>query len=494
MAPAVQALKRGHVLVLGLILAEILVVIWYFKYLPMVDLPQHLFTAKVLTHYTDPTTAYDQFFTKKFPWNPYASYFWFLMALEPVIGVLNATRLYLSLGLVLTIVAFAMWLREVLPDRQALTVPATMLLLGLFFYVGLINYLFSIPFMFFSFALSYRLARKPEGKTEIALAFALLATYFSHVVTFAITLAVIGIQQLVVFRGRGLVQLIRASAPSTALMAFYTLFALDRDVVALSWSYEPLIKRFEYLLMPFNVFADVVTSRWIFQSGTIAFWSVFVIVAIAGGRAKGRAKIFPALLIAVLLVLSTLAFPTMIAESSGAPRLSYPAAFALLALLPVGWDARPVLRAIVVLLCVVHPLVFAYGVASFQNEMADLEKAIDAIPPHQAVQPVITDLHSAQFRTYPYLHIAAWYNYYKGGTNPYLFTHVPHFPIRERRRAFKNPPGEWAMTSFKYETHQEGTDYFLVRSDRPDVIDDLTMHVPLLVTSGEWKVFGPNPK
>src|SRR5262245_47862003 len=113
MEPSIEPLKRRNILVLALILAEILSVIWYFKYLPMVDLPQHLFTAQVLTHYNDPSTAYDQFFTKKLPWNPYASYFWFLIALEPLMGVLNATRLYLSLALVLMVVAFGMWLREV---------------------------------------------------------------------------------------------------------------------------------------------------------------------------------------------------------------------------------------------------------------------------------------------------------------------------------------------------------------------------------------------
>jgi hypothetical protein len=126
--------------------------------------------------------------------------------------------------------------------------------------------------------------------------------------------------------------------------------------------------------------------------------------------------------------------------------------------------------------------------------MADFEKVINAIPEHEAVQPVITNLHSARVRTYPYLHIAVWYNFYKGGTNPYLFTHVPHFPIRERSRVFKNVPGEWAMTTFKYDDNQTGTDYFIVRTDRPDVLEDLSKHVPLLASAGEWKAFGPNRK
>src|SRR5687767_4740688 len=130
-------MNSRHTLVPAVILAEILFIIWFFQYLPMVDLPQHILTANVLTHYSDAATAYDQFFTKKFPWNPYCSYFWFAMALDPIMGVPNATRLYLSLAMILTVVAYGAWLRETLPGRAAQLIPATLLLLGIFFYIGL---------------------------------------------------------------------------------------------------------------------------------------------------------------------------------------------------------------------------------------------------------------------------------------------------------------------------------------------------------------------
>src|SRR5262249_50502388 len=154
------------------------------------------------------------------------------------------------------------------------------------------------------------------------------------------------------------------------------LFALDRDVVGFSWLYEPFVKRLEYFLMPLNVFVDTVSNTWTFQSATVLFWAVFLVIVVVGGWGKDRATLFPAALVAALLVFSTLVFPSMIAESSGAPRLAYPAAFALLALLPAGWDGRPALRAIVMLLCMLHPIGFAFGVARFQNEMADFEKVI----------------------------------------------------------------------------------------------------------------------
>jgi hypothetical protein len=499
-----EPLKRRHAVALGLILAEILFIVWYFQYLPMVDLPQHMLTAKVLTHYDDASTAYSEFFTRKFPWNPYSSYFWFVMALEPAIGLPNATRLYLSFALLLTVVAFGFWMRQVLPGRDALMIPATLLLLGLFFFIGLINYLFSVPFMFLSFALSSKLARlkrtdihrllAPPHSTEVWLSLALLVTYFSHIVTFVITLFVVAAQQLITYRGRGLTPLCRAAAPSLALLAIYMTAGLSSDVSGMSWSYEPFLKRLEYLLMPFTIFFDVLQPVWVYQPQAVLSWLGFAALAIIGGKGKTPAKRGAAALVAALLVASTLFFPSLIAASSGALRLSYPASLALLSLMPTGWDERRVLRWVAVAVFALNPLLLGYNVAEFQKEMAGLEKVIEAIPERQVIQPVITELHSARFHTYPFLHVAAWYNYYKGGTNPYLFARVAHFPIKERRQVIRNAPGDWSAASFRYDQHQEGTDYFLVRTRRADIIEDLSRHVPLVVRSGDWMAFGPNPK
>jgi hypothetical protein len=49
------------------------------------------------------------------------------------------------------------------------------------------------------------------------------------------------------------------------------------------------------------------------------------------------------------------------------------------------------------------------------------------------------------------------------------------------------------MDDFEYERHQAGTQYFLVRTTREDIVQDIERHVPLASQSGKWKVFGPNP-
>jgi hypothetical protein len=222
--------------------------------------------------------------------------------------------------------------------------------------------------------------RRPARKIEFLLLLSLLVTYFSHVVTFMITLFVIGIQQLVVFRGKGTFRLVRVAAIPTALMIFYMLFGLTGDVVGFGLMWDPFWQRIAYLLMPLNVFTDTLDHSWVYQTQSVVSWIAFIAIAILGGSGKIRASLFSAALVAALLVLAMLSFPTMIALSSGSPRLAYPAAFALLALLPVGWDLRPVLRWIVAGICLMYPLLFGYRVAGFQKEMAGFEKVIEAIP------------------------------------------------------------------------------------------------------------------
>jgi hypothetical protein len=71
-------IKPRHIAAVCLILAEILALIWVFPYLPMVDLPEHMLAAQVLTHYHSAGYNYPAFFTMKIPWNPYSSYFLFV--------------------------------------------------------------------------------------------------------------------------------------------------------------------------------------------------------------------------------------------------------------------------------------------------------------------------------------------------------------------------------------------------------------------------------
>ena len=491
-----------HIAAVFLILAEILALIWVFPYLPMVDLPEHMLAAQVLTHYHSAGYNYPAFFTMKIPWNPYSSYFLFVFGTEPVLGIRNATRLYLSLAFVLTILAFWYWVRTVTPGRDALVIPSTLLLFGFFFHIGLINFLFSAPFLFFSLALAWRILAegKPGYMTGLLLAASLLMVYLSHIVTFGLTgLMIMGVA-VFVFKGKRLTRLIWPAIPASLLFAVYSLTEARQDVASATISYDPFMDRLATLLMPLNIFWDSIEHHWTHDRATLILWSLAIIIMVWGALLKKpggsrRPAPWPVWLMTGMFVCGTFLLPSYLSGGLGvALRSSYFAAFAALALLSVTWDQNRLLAVLMLLVCAAYPVVMASRMVKFTSEMKGLESVIFPLPSGKVIQPVMTDLHSAGFgRTYALLHAAAWYSFYKGGASPYLIaTWANHFPVRTRGPVLPHPTGEWEMGSFRYDVNAQGTDYFLVRTRDPRIIADLTHHVPLATKAGDWMVFGPN--
>jgi hypothetical protein len=81
----------------------------------------------------------------------------------------------------------------------------------------------------------------------------------------------------------------------------------------------------------------------------------------------------------------------------------------------------------------------------------------------------------------------------KGGVSPYLIAAwAKHFPVHTRKDFIPHPAGEWKMAAFQYDAHQDGTDYFLVRTRDEKILADLAGHLPIAASSGSWIVFGPN--
>ena len=488
-------LRRYHFVILTVISAEILFLLWFFPYLPMTDLPEHMMIAQIIVGYDD-ANSYGDFFTTRFIWNPYSTYFWFTALIGPVVGVITATKLFISLALILTLFGFVVWIRTVAPGKEPQVIPASLLLFGTFFYVGMINFLFSIPFLFLALALGWRVGEDSTvGRNTFWLGLILLVVYFSHIVTFTLTMLFLGSQWLVFHRRNSFGGLVVASVPALVFAVTYLLGQVSSEVAGFGVNYEPLGTRLESLLMPLGVFRDV-SGGWVYQSEVVLIW-LGVLAAVVAGAVRERKWGFRAeLLILVGLVLApTLVLPSSISDVGLviAMRGSYPAAFAALALVPVAWDRMLACRVVVVVLCMLAPVALGYRMSHFQREMVQMHAVIAEIPGGQVIQPVITEPHSPWFRSYPHLHASAWYTLLKGGTSPYLFVDQGHFPVRRKAPLEGARPGQWHMGQFDYNTHQSGTDYFLTKTRCSDILDDLASNVPLVIRSGDWAVYGPNP-
>ncbi len=487
-------------IILTILLLQALFLIWHFKYLPLADLPRHMLAAKIVAQYDNPETAYSKFFVKKAQWNPYASYYWFAASAEPVLGILNATRLYLSLAFVLTIIAFRIWIRAISSAGEAQAIPGILLLFGFYFYCGLLNFLFSAPFFFLSLTLAWKLMknRGPCLRLEIGLAACLLAAYFSHIVTFGLAVMMIFAYWLLFFRNRTIWALIRTVTPAlTAFLLYMSLRSKDEPPFTLSW--EPLSARLEKLLWPFNIFLDggkwIIQHEWVFVWVCVLFLMVFsYLTSKSGGSGNSGVRIVGAS--TALLVGAALLLPSYIAGGLGiALRAPYFAAFSFIGLLPSKWFEKAATRLFMVLLCLILPMALYSRLNTFQSEMLNLEQVVRAIPPAMLVQPVITEPQSTVFHTYPFLHASEWYSYYKGGYSPYLFpSQSNYFPVASRKEFLPGVPGEWQMDEFLYDRHHSNTNYFLVKTKRKEILEDLRRNVPVAAVAGEWQVYGPRQR
>jgi len=480
------------------LLALAILPIWIFTYLPMTDLPEYMLLAKILVSYNDPGFDYGQNFVMRIPWNPYSTYFWFAGVAGRLVGISIATKLYITASFVLTIVAFRKWIVAVAPQKEANVVLAIPLLFGAFFYIGVINFLFSIPFVFFAVASGWRICSQKASRLDVAsLTLSLLAIWFSHPISFALALMLLGLQALLLFRGQGAITLAMASIGPLIAVAVYALTSLSNDLRSFDWSYDPLRSRIAVLLMPFGVSQSVPGNALRLEPVVPIFWLFIVACLVAAPFFKQvtpRLSVsWPIALPAMLLTAGTLFLPSTISGGLAvAMRAALPAAYTLVAAAPVWWYQSKVLRYLTISACAAALLMISYRIGEFQPEMESFSQAVSVIPPHQRVQPVITDLNTRHLTGYPLLHVTAWYHQWKGGTGPYLFSGLPHMPVKDRSNPMPGVPGEWNMSKFRYEKNQKGPDYFVVRTWDEEVLKDLESNVPLAAEVGDWKVFGPN--
>jgi hypothetical protein len=493
-------------LVLGGSLGLLLATIWSFHYLPLTDLPEHVLASKVLVDYEDPGTCYSSFYTVETPWKPYsATFFWSARLLAPVVTPLHAAKLYLSLSLVLTIVGIGVWLKAVAPGQMVQLIPATMLLYSSFFFVGMLNTLFAVPFFFFALWSCHEILKK--GRTspfyDVGLAVCLLLIYFSHITVFGAAILVLGTLWLFSPNRRRGWRLALAAAPSVGLTLAYFLLTTSKGVhTLLNISYDPILLRASSLLVPFNAVFDRVNHVWVYEPDQLVIDILLGILIVLGTVVGSRRSAFRSegvvskrhvVVVALSLLGSTLLLPSLVGGAlSIGIRLGYFATLVLLMLAPTGWSRSPALRAGVVILALAMPLLFAYHCYLFQGEMGDFERIVDRMPSCQVVLPIVTELNGAGLHNYPHLHDADWYCYLKGGINPYTITRFPYFPVQARCKFFPAAPGEFSMASFKYARNEKGVQYFLARTRETGIIDDLKAHVPLLARGGLWWVFGPN--
>ena len=255
----------------------------------MADLPEHMMISKIIVDYDGPN-RYGDFYTSKFIWNPYSTYFLVHRAHRASCRgdrsdqAVSQSRAHADSARV----------RCVDSDRRSgkrgTSNSSFSSIVRYVFCSGMINFLFSIPFLFLALALGWRVGeRATVGRNTLWLGLILLAIYFSHIVTFALTMLFLGSQWLVFHRRNGFGRLVVASAPSLGFAVAYFLTQVSNEVVGFGVAYEPLTMRLELLLLPLGVFRerDVGGGGLVYQWEAITIW-LGVLATFAIGAIRER--------------------------------------------------------------------------------------------------------------------------------------------------------------------------------------------------------------
>lgn len=168
-----------------------LIPIWYFDYLPLQDYPNHLARLNILSDY-----EHSDFYKKKFSLIPfklasplthtYMGLDLFVNKLMPFLDINIAMKVFISLYVIMYISGIYLLANQLKQDFRLLLLINAPLIYSSFFYLGFLNFLFSIPVFLFTVWAIDRYMTNRNVLNLFLMLFLMLLVYLSHIFTFAI--------------------------------------------------------------------------------------------------------------------------------------------------------------------------------------------------------------------------------------------------------------------------------------------------------------------
>jgi len=524
---------------------------WAGRFLPFLDLPQHLGLAAVVARYRDPATAFARTYLVQAGVTPYWGYYGSMWLLGRALPLELANRLLFTayaLGLPLA-AAFLLASFRRDPRWAVFTLP---LVFSTNLFLGFVSFLLSLPLVLLALGLAERHLAAPRFRpgTALALAVAAALAFLFHAQSYL----VLGLCALVLVtvHARGLRWAATRSLaflPSLALFAVWfvpSFLTPDRAGVeehtawhrtygglsGLGAAYEPwrvvLGKAPERL---FGSFGD--GSDGALGAALAVLFAVALLVAYGpaplpdpppagrgeGGRGspgkdrsplparrgegqgEGRVRRFLLShrcdLLVVVLVASYLLAPM---EISGQwyvnPRHLVFAALAaplLLARPARGWRAG--VAALAAVLALATSANAARQVRAFQRQMGPFEQLAAAFPPAGRVLGLPFDTGAGgPVRLWPFLHFACYAQLLAGADVGFSFAGLPSIPVRYRPGQQAPHPFEWRPDQLDWATMGPAYDAFLVSgTPRGRGGDELRRHAEPVARAGPFTLWRPRP-
>ena len=197
--------------------------LWLFPYVPTLDGPVHLESARTLQTLTEGEGRAETFFSAQWELATNQVYALLLVKLGALMPLLIAEKLILSMYVVGFLAALVFALRGLRGAALLAAFLAFPVIYSFIFYIGFFNLCFGLPLFLLALGLYFRLAERPPPRRTAVLAAALVATlallYFVHVIATACTLLALGVMvTLGLFRRRWRTFWVTALAAAPAIV------------------------------------------------------------------------------------------------------------------------------------------------------------------------------------------------------------------------------------------------------------------------------------
>ncbi len=485
--------------------------LWVGRYLPLVDLPQHLHLISVLHRLDDPTTLFPRLFEARGELTPYLGYYYVVSLLNWLLPLGMANKVFLSAYVVGMPLGLAFLLRSlkrpVWPSLLALPFAY-----GDSFAWGFINYCSALPFTFLCAGFFVRTIADRERRRHwaVGLALSLVAVLLFHVQAFAFLGIALPFLLLTTRapedgqparEGDGLldrvlrprIPALLGVVPGVALFAAWFGGRLGKPAEIapgqpwkawgpmfseqnLAWkSFEQNLKEFPQVLA--NMLRDGSDRYALYAVTALALVGAVFSLAfrkdLGSEQREGPVERWRMLGLGLIALAMFFLLPFDIRGYVYYlnTRFAHLAAPLLLASVPL---VAPRFHRPLVLGGVVAALVLgvslARGFRAFNDEAELLDRVATRAKQGPMVMGLVYNPGSASLTHPVFIHSAAFLAQARGGAANFSFALTPHSPLKYRDVPPPTFPSEWRPNDFSWEKHGWAYDHFLVRGVHPSRI------------------------
>lgn len=248
-------MKVLHSKILIIILCLLpLIPLWYFEFLPLQDYPNHFARLQIMREY-DHSDFYKEIFLIE-PFRgispiPNLTLDIFVNSFLPFLDVDSAMRLFISLYIIFYIFSLYLLAKELALDFSLLLLFNMPLIYSFFFHLGLLGFIFSIPFFLFGIYFLQRYERKRNPLYILLFGLFSLFVYITHLISFFVLCIVLFCYLLAKrFKTREKHYLLLAISPSIILTIGYIFSGTTKNVlmkISLTYKLHMLYITFSHL-------------------------------------------------------------------------------------------------------------------------------------------------------------------------------------------------------------------------------------------------------